>query len=211
MGRRSRIEVAQSFGSWQFTQGTFDYRRYDKVAGPFTLASRLFYFGRAGRDAQQFQFYAGSTELIRGHTYGSYERNECYYGGDALSGCPVNNLIGSQVAVGNVELRFPLLSAALAVLPIPLPGIEAAVFYDIGLSWDNVSTIKWKREPGDPYVDLAELGIGEVHEVREPVQSWGVSVRGNMMGFLILRLDYARPINRSMVNHLWTLSLGPTF
>jgi hypothetical protein len=32
-----------------------------------------------------------------------------------------------------------------------------------------------------------------------------------MMGFLILRLDYARPINRSMVNHLWTLSLGPTF
>ncbi|HKP29018.1 MAG TPA: hypothetical protein VJU15_06430, partial [Gemmatimonadales bacterium] len=211
MGRRSRIEVAQSFGSWQFTQGTFDYRRYDKIAGPFTLASRLFYFGRAGRDAQQFQFYAGSTELIRGHTYGSYERNECYYGGDALNGCPVNNLIGSQVAVGNVELRFPLLSSLFQALPIPLPGIEAAVFYDIGLSWDNVSTVKWKRDPGDPFVDLAELGIGDVHEVREPVQSWGVSVRGNMMGFLILRLDYARPINRSMVNHLWTLSLGPTF
>ena len=51
MGRRSRIEVGQSFGSWQYTQGTFDYRRYDKVGGPFTLASRLFYFGRAGRDA----------------------------------------------------------------------------------------------------------------------------------------------------------------
>ena len=211
MGRRSRIELAQSFGSWQFTQGTFDYRRYDKIAGPLTLASRFFYFGRAGRDAQQFQFYGGTTELVRGHTYGSYERNECYYGGDALSGCPVNNLIGSQVAVGNVELRFPLLSNALASLPIPLPGIEAAVFYDIGLSWDNVSTIKWQRDPGDPYVDLVELGIGDVHETREPVQAWGVSVRGNMMGFLILRLDYARPINRPMVNHLWTLSLGPTF
>lgn len=211
MGRRSRIEIAQSFGDWQYTQGTFDYRRYDKIAGPFTLASRLFYFGRAGRDAERFQFYGGSTELIRGHTYGSYERNECYYAGDALSGCAVNNLIGSQVAVGNVELRFPLLSGVLQVLPIPLPGIEAAVFYDIGLMWDNISTIKWQRDPGDPYVDLAAAGIGSLHEVREPVQSWGFSVRGNMMGFLILRLDYARPINRPMVTHLWTLSLGPTF
>ena len=64
------------------------------------------------------------------------------------------------MAVGNVELRFPLLSEALQLLPIPLPGIEAAVFYDIGLAWDNVSTIKWTRDPGDPYVDLAELGTG---------------------------------------------------
>jgi hypothetical protein len=211
MGRRSRIEIAQSFGDWQFTQGTFDYRRYDKIAGPFTLASRLFYFGRAGRDAQRFQFYAGTTELIRGHTYGSYERNECYYGGDALSGCEVNNLIGSQVAVGNVELRFPLFNNVFQALPLPIPGLEGAVFYDIGLSWDNVSTIKWQRDPGDPFVDLAELGLGDRHEVRVPMQSWGVSLRGNMMGFLILRLDYARPINRAMVNHLWTLSLGPTF
>jgi hypothetical protein len=94
---------SQSFGSWEFTQGTFDYRRYDKLAGPFTLATRLFYFGRSGRDAEQFQFYAGTPELIRGHTYGSYERNECYYSGDPLAGCAVNNLVGSQVAVGNVE------------------------------------------------------------------------------------------------------------
>jgi hypothetical protein len=43
------------------------------------------------------------------------------------------------------------------------------------------------------------------------VQSWGASVRGNLLGFLILRLDYARPINRPLVKHYWTLSLGPTF
>ena len=212
MGRRSRIEIAQSFGSWQFTQGTFDYRRYDRLTGPIRLASRLFYFGRRGRNAEEFTFYGGSTELIRGHTYGSYERNECLYGSDPTRGCEVNNLIGSQVAIANVELRFPLLNAALAVLPIPLPGIEGAVFYDIGLVWDNNSTIKWERAPGDPFIGIGGIGGSLARdEVREPVQSWGVSVRGNVLGFLILRLDYARPINRPGLDHLWTLSLGPTF
>ncbi len=211
MGRRSRIEIAQSIGSWKYTQGTFDYRRYDRLVGPFTLASRLFYFGRRGGDAEQFSFYAGTPELIRGHTFGSYDRNECNFVSDPLEGCPINNLIGSQVAVGNVELRFPLLDAALRFLPIPLPGVEGALFYDIGLAWDNHSTIKWRRDAGDPFVDQVDFGLGTAREVRDPVQAWGASVRANMLGFLILRLDYARPINRPGLKQLWTLSLGPTF
>jgi hypothetical protein len=212
MGRRSRIEIAQSLGGWQFTQGTFDYRRYDRIAGPVRLASRLFYFGRRGRDAEQFTFYGGNTELIRGHTYGSYQRNECFFGSEPTVGCAVSNLIGSQVAVANIELRFPLLNAALAVLPIPLPGIEGALFYDIGLVWDNNSVIKWDRSATDPYVGTGELGGSAAQrDVRDPVQAWGASIRGNVLGFLILRLDYARPINRPGVDHLWTLSLGPTF
>jgi Tol biopolymer transport system component len=210
MGRRSRIEVAHSFGSWQFTQGTFDYRRYDRITGPIRFASRLFYFGRRGRDAEQFYFYGGTPELIRGHTYGSYQRNECALGGSPTVGCAVSNLIGSQIAVANFELRFPLLDAALAVLPIPLPGIEGAIFYDIGMVWDNNSVIKWDRDPGDPFQDL-DLSSGARRDVRDPVQSWGASIRGNLLGFLILRLDYARPINRPGVKQLWTLSLGPTF
>jgi len=208
MGRRSRIEVAQAAGSWRFTQATFDYRRYDKL-GPFTLASRLFYFGRSGRDAEQFgQIYLGNTELIRGHTYGSYQRLECISLNDPLAACSVNNLIGSQVAVGNLELRFPLLNAALAGV-IPLPGIEGVAFYDVGLAWDNNSVIKWKRDPNDSYADLTPIGLGA--EVRDPVRAWGFGVRGNILGFLILRLDWAKPINRPGLSSLWTLSLGPTF
>src|SRR5262249_11823217 len=67
-GRRYRLEVAQTVGDWRFTQATVDYRRYDPLPGPFTLATRLLYFGRIGRDAEQFRFFAGSTDLIRGHT-----------------------------------------------------------------------------------------------------------------------------------------------
>ena len=176
------------------------------------LASRVFYYGRQGRDAEQFQFFGGTTELIRGHTYGSYDRNECRQPSSALSACPVNNLIGSQVAVGNLELRFPLLNAALQVLPIPLPGIEAALFYDIGLVWDNGSVIKWERDPGDPYVEIPGAGPATPRdEVRSPVRSWGASIRGNLLGFLVMRLDWSKPINRPGVNSYWTLSLGPTF
>ena len=76
--------------------------------------------------------------------------------------------------------------------------------------WDNNSVIKWDRDPGDPFQDL-DLSSGARRDVRDPVQSWGASIRGNLLGFLILRLDYARPINRPGVKQLWTLSLGPTF
>ncbi len=213
IGRRSRFEVGQAFGSWQFTQGTADYRRYDKLAGPLVAATRIFYFGRSGRDAEQFQFFGGNTELVRGHTWGSYDRLECRLVTDALSGCAVNNLIGSQVAVANVELRFPLLDAFLSVLPLPLPGIEAALFYDIGLVWDNESTIKWSRDPGDPFVELPSgfQGVNQGREVRTPVRAYGASIRWNLLGFLPMRLDYSKPVGRPGLSHLWTLSLGPTF
>jgi Tol biopolymer transport system component len=207
MGRRSRIEVAQSFGSWEYTQGILDYRRYDRFK-PFTVATRLFYFGRRGRDADSLWFFGGNTELIRGHTYGSYQRNECLVVSDPFDGCAVNNLFGSQLAVLNAELRVPLLNAFLTFLPVPIPGLEAAVFYDIGLVWDNESVIRWNRRPGDRFVPIGSEGASEV---RTPVRSWGVSVRGNLLGFLVLRLDYARPLNRPLVKSLWTLSLGPTF
>jgi hypothetical protein len=211
LGRRSRIEVGQSIGSWQFFQGTADFRRYDKVAGPVILATRVFYFGRRGRDAELFQFYGGTTELVRGHTYGSYEKNECLTGG-ALNACAVNNLIGSQAAVGNVELRFPLWNTVLAGLPLPFGGLETAVFFDAGLVWDNESNIKWNRDENDPFIDPAQFdpALGGP-EVRNVVRSWGLSLRGNLLGFLPLRLDYARPLSRPLVKHYWTLSLGPTF
>ena len=46
---------------------------------------------------------------------------------------------------------------------------------------------------------------------RVPLQSYGFSARANLLNFLILRLDYARPIGRPGINGLWTISLGPTF
>jgi hypothetical protein len=201
-GRRYRLEFAQTLGDWRFSQVTADYRRYDQIVGPIVLATRALYFGRIGRDADEFRVFAGSTDLIRGNTSGSYRRNECLNANDlnTQTGCAqLDRLVGTQIGVGSVELRFPILNPSFG-LPAVVPPIEGALFWDIGLAWDDRSTLKWSREAGD-----------DPTRVRTPLQTFGVSVRTNLFGFAIARLDYSIPQERKGVKGLWTFSLGPTF
>ncbi|MEZ0335445.1 MAG: BamA/TamA family outer membrane protein [Gemmatimonadales bacterium] len=201
-GSRYRFELAQNLGGWTFTQFTADYRRYDRIIGPVVLALRGLVFGRAGPDASEFKIYAGSTELVRGHTSGSFRGNECLNAAEpgTQTGCAaLDRLNGTQLAVGNIELRFPLLNPSFGT-PGGIPPIEGVLFYDIGLTWDANSTIVWRREPGDDPVN-----------VRAPFKALGFGVRANLFGFTILRLDYAIPQDRSGVGGLWTFSLGPAY
>jgi len=204
-GRRWRFEAGQNIGSWRFAQLSGDYRRYDQVVGPIVLATRALYFGRIGRDADQFRIFAGSTDLLRGQTSGSYRREECIDEVDAgtSTGCvELDRLVGTQVAVASAELRFPILTQQIFHgLPLGVPPIEGALFYDVGLAWDENSTLRWKQEPGD----------AANPNVRVPLHAVGASIRTNLLGFVIVKLDYARPLNRPGVGSLWTVSLGPTF
>jgi len=189
-GSRSRFQVSPAFGTWQFTAGLADYRRYIFVR-PFTLAVRGLMFGRFGRDAERFPVFLGSTDFLRGYTYGSFRNNECIAdpGNSSQTGCAeLDQLIGSKIAVANVELRFPLTrSLVLGFLPIGFPPIEAAVFYDAGLAWNGSSTVKLHRSSTE-----------NPAFVRAPLRSWGTSIRVNMLGYLILRFDYTKPIDRPL-------------
>ncbi len=202
-GGRSRLEIAPTIGSWRFVQGLGDVRRYF-FARPFTFAFRGLFFGRVGRDADQFPVFMGSTELIRGYTAGSLINNECAKSAPTgtRTGCSeLDQLIGSRVAVFNAELRFPLTrSLVLGFLPVGLPPIESALFYDVGLAWDTRSVIRWQRDASE-----------DAEVVRMPLRSWGGSVRVNFLGFIVLRFDYTKPLNRSHDNPYWTVSFGPTF
>jgi len=202
-GSRSRFSISPAIGSWQFTAGLIDYRRY-LFFRPFTIAVRGLMFGRFGRDADRFPVFLGSTELIRGYTAGSFRNHECVANPQSRSqtGCAeLDQLIGSKIAVGNVELRFPLTrSLVLGFLPVGFPPIEGAFFYDIGMAWDDASTVKWHRQVGDDPV-----------LVRTPLRSWGGSIRANVFGLLIMRLDYTKPLDRPLKHSYWTISLGPTF
>ena len=203
-GSRWRFEVSPTFGSWRFTQGLADWRRYF-FARPFTLAVRGIFFGRYGRDADLFPQFLGTTELIRGYTAGSLFNNECVTEptiSTGQTGCPqLDQLIGSRMAAANVELRFPLTrSLVLGFLPVGLPPIEGALFYDAGLAWDSHSIIKWQRDAND-----------SPENVRIPLRSWGGSIRMNFLGFVVLRFDYTKPLSRPHNNPYWTVSLGPTF
>jgi Tol biopolymer transport system component len=202
-GSRWRIQYAPTVGDWDFHSGTFDYRRY-LFARPFTLALRGFFFGRyGGGEADSFPAFLGNTELIRGYTAGSLWEHEC--GGNTTTpgtrtGCAaLDQLIGSKVAVANAELRFPL-ATNVNVLGIGLPNIQGAVFFDVGLTWNETSIVKLRRDPGDdPYV------------VRIPLRSWGASLRTNVFGVVILRFDYTQPLDRVYRQAYWTVSAGPTF
>jgi len=202
-GARSRLSVAPAFGTWQFTAGLVDYRRY-VFFRPFTIAVRGMMFGRFGRDADRFPVFLGSPDLIRGYTAGSFRNHECVVNTQSSSqtGCAdLDQLIGSKIAVANVELRFPLTrTLVLGFLPVGFPPIEGALFYDIGMAWNDASLVKWRRDASENPV-----------LVRAPLRSWGGSIRANVFGLLIMRLDYTRPLDRGLKHSYWTISLGPTF
>jgi Tol biopolymer transport system component len=203
-GSRSRLGVSPAFGSKRFTTLTADYRQY-LFARPFTLAIRAFVYGNTGRDAGLFPIYLGSTELIRGYTSGSIFNHECVTSQTvdptSMTGCTaLDQLIGTRIAVGNIELRFPLTrSLVLGFLPVGLPPIEGALFYDAGLAWSAGDHLKWRRSPTDPF------------SVKAPLRSYGASIRANMLGFVILRFDVTKPLDRAYNKSYWTVSLGPTF
>jgi outer membrane protein assembly factor BamA len=113
---------------------------------------------------------------------------------------PLNDLIGTQMGLTSVELRFPILTPMMHFVPNGFPPIEGAVFFDMGIATNANTIVKWQRAPGDnPFL------------VRVPIKSFGVSARMNLFGFMILRLDWALPQDRPGMNGLWTLSIGPTW
>jgi hypothetical protein len=198
-GRRYRLQLSPSFGEWNFLAALADVREYWYVR-PFTVALRGMLFSRFGRDADRFPVFMGTTELIRGYTYGSIVDHECLV---SQGGCStLDALTGSKVAVANAELRFPLFQwLALGFLPVALPPIEGALFYDVGLAWNEGQTVKFSSSPTDNTLF-----------VRSPLRSWGGSLRVNALGFMILRFDYTKPLDRPAYDKAyWTVSFGPTF
>lgn len=202
-GRRSRFEYSAAIGEWSFHQALADYRRYDQVLGPVTLATRLFFFGRFGRDSYQFPVYLGTPDLLRGYTSGSYRRRECDVDDTGFDGTcnQLNQLVGTRLGVVNAELRFPILNRLVfRSLPAALPPLEGALFFDAGIAWEDGSSFAVRHEAGDDY-----------DAVRAPLASWGVSLRTNLLGFLMLRGDFAKPLSRVRDGAYWTISLGPMF
>ena len=215
LGRRSRIELAPTIGGWKYLQSTVDFRRYDHLFGPLTLATRAMYMGRAGRDDSLFQMYLGYPDLIRGWTAGSFDRNECTtqvaVDPTSQTGCgSLDQLIGTQIAVFNAEIRFPILSQQyMHWLPQLFPPIEGALFFDAGVAWNSHSDVRWNRPDAASPV-----------AVRTPLKSVGLSLKVNALGFMVVRFDFAKPLNRyvlnldgtkSAVSPYWTISFGPSY
>jgi hypothetical protein len=195
LGSRWRVEASPTFGNLRFVTAVADFRKYIMPARPFTIAARVEHMGRYGRDAEGriYPLFIGYPGLVRGYDFGSFNINEC--GNTTGNSCPVfDQLFGSKILVGNIELRFPpfgLLGVGggyYGVLPI-----DAAIFYDAGVAWSDTAK--------------AQIFGG----TRKLVRSTGVSFRMNLFGYAIGQMDVVHPFDRPAKNWMVRLSLTEGF
>ena len=205
-GTRYRFEVAQTVGGWNVTQLVADYRKYIPLKGPVLLAARALYLGQRGPDADRQRYFLGSTDLVRGRTSGSYYRYECTTTSGnlaPLTGCyALDQMVGTEIAVGNLELRFPLVNSFLGIGPQGLPYIDGVAWVDYGVAWNSFNTVAFSKNPNDT--------IEQQALTRTPVTTLGFGARINLFGYMILRFDLAYPQGRGIPAY-WTISIGPPF
>ncbi|HMU60536.1 MAG TPA: hypothetical protein PKA66_02035 [Gemmatimonadales bacterium] len=205
-GTRYRAEIRQTVGGWNVTQGLFDYRRYIPLKGPVILAARLLYADQWGPDADRQRYFLGSTDLVRGRTSGSYYRNECTTDSGnlaPLTGCyALDQMVGTGIAVGNLELRFPLVNSYLGMGPQGLPYIDGVTWVDYGVAWNSWNTVAFSKNP--------DASLKQQALTRTPVTTLGVGGRINLFGYMILRFDWAFPQGRGIPPY-WTITIGAPF
>jgi outer membrane protein assembly factor BamA len=120
-------------------------------------------------------------------------------GQDNASPCLVlDQLFGSRIGVGNVELRFPLIQALVVGGGLGVPPIEGFAFYDAGIAWG---------EGTPPGVDP---GLQPEPIERELLSSAGVGGRINLFGYMVIEAVYVRPFTGERGWH-WQFAIQPGF
>ena len=192
-GQRYRVEIAPTFGTVNFTGVLADYRRYMMPVSFYTIATRFLQYSRlgpGGDDLRLHPIFINDPTLIRG--YGSLTQSyaSCVISSPTICESP-DQLVGSRIAVGNVELRFPLLRPFGASHHVygPLP-IEVALFGDGGVAWN--------RNERPALLGGSRPGIG----------SAGVAFRVNF-GFAIAEFDAVKPFQRPETGWTFGFNLVP--
>lgn len=198
-GRRYRFEVEPTFGDLSFESVTADFRRYFFFR-PVTLALRGLHFGRYGTDAESDRLsdlYVGRPTLVRGYEFGDIDFSECTPVMGNTSACPeFDRLVGSRIAVANLELRVPLLGVeGYGLIRAPFLPTDLNFFVDAGAAWTKGTSpdLRFDRDTTD----------------RVPVVSAGVSARLLLGGFAVLEFYYAKPFQRPQEDWVTGFLISP--
>jgi Tol biopolymer transport system component len=219
-GERFRLSYSPVIGDFMFQTVTADYRRYFFMR-PFSLAFRGMHYGRYGKDSEDsrlWPLFLGEETFIRGYGYGSIEPDECI--ATTQSTCPVfDRLLGSRVIVGNAEFRIPLFgSPEFGLVNFPFVPIEVSPFFDAGVAYSGNQNpdFRFTRTGSESATAGCEnqpaTGANSQFIVctdRIPVFSSGVSMRANVLGYLILEAYIAHPFQRPARNWVWGFQLAP--
>jgi Tol biopolymer transport system component len=175
VGGRSRFELAATAGELTAARLLLDYRRYVMPVKPYTIAARVLHMGYYGRDAEDPRLlpaFLGSRQFVRGYGWSALR---CPREEDGECGA-YEDLLGSRLLVGNVEVRFPImgmLARDIRYGPIPLEGF---LFADTGLVWSR-----------SPVFTAANSS-------RHAVGSFGAGVR--LSAFIPVELSVVRAVTR---------------
>jgi hypothetical protein len=195
-GTRARLEVGQLSGSIRQTSLLADYRRYFMPVRPVTIAVRALHFGRYGRDAQHPQIvdlYAGYPEFVHGYGVGSFSAADCTNTGDGRECSVFRNLIGSRMAVANLEVRAPLVGLFTGDLDYGRLPLEVVGFFDSALTWTADERPSFAGGP------------------RQVVRSYGAAARFNAFGLLVLEAAASRPLDRPDRSWKWQIGIRQGF
>jgi len=180
-GHRSRFQIDKYFGTANIFTTLADFRKYFYIK-PATLAFRIFNYGMYGKDVENGvipPLYIGYPWLIRGYEDISYNN----YSMDA-NDFNVSRLSGTRILVANVEFRLPFTGPErLAIIGSKFLLTDINLFFDSGLAWNSGNKLN---------LDMKSRGIEDV--VRSPILSTGISVRLNVLGYLVIEPYYAFPL-----------------
>jgi outer membrane protein assembly factor BamA len=195
IGESYRLEISPTVGSLNYYSILADYRKYIMPVRPFTLALRVMHYGRYGKgsdDNRLYPMFLGYDWNIRGYDYNSFTAEEV---DTANGGFDLNRLFGSRMMIANFELRFPLFGAFgigrgyYGIFPV-----DFLAFYDMGLAWDSLNK-PWFMSGGD----------------RKLLRSAGVGLRVNLLGYVVLGVNYVYPFDRPTKGWYWQFSFFPGF
>lgn len=218
-------------GTKSFSQASLDIRHYQKIYREIVLAVRGFtgtFFGNSpkkyllgGMDNWVFNRinYSGLQNPLRS-AQGAFNENILFTEfATSLRGFDYATLYGNSVAVGNIELRVPLIRA-LSNGPITsnfFRNLQFTAFYDIGTSWtgpipiNSRNSVRKRVVPEDP----TESGSPFVIEINEYLNPWlysyGVGLRTMMLGYY-MKFDLAWPVeNYTVKDPRLSITLGFDF
>ncbi|HYV97206.1 MAG TPA: hypothetical protein VE967_07145 [Gemmatimonadaceae bacterium] len=201
-GHRMRFEIGPTIGGAHWVNLAADYRRYDPIIFNFlTFATRIQTDLSIGRDEMEFPKYIGRPFYVRGYDRENYASSSCGTLSSNPTSCAATQLLGSRVAFGNAELRFPLLrSAYFGLLPVSFPSVEGLFFFDAGAAWRRGQSLSLTR-PAD--YDFTKQ--------RYFLSSHGFGIRLNLFNIAIIRWDYAIPHDGTSRKGYWVWTLGSSY
>jgi hypothetical protein len=194
MGTRYRYEVDTLTGDLHFNTALVDYRKYFFLR-PVTIAIRGLHYGRYGRDGgtlERFQngqsliqpLYIGDQSLVHGYDIGSISPSECVATPANPGACPVfDRLLGSRIAVANIEARVPLFGTREFGLATGFIPTELFFFSDAGVAWWPDAKAKFRVTTNGNTTD------------RVPALSVGGGAR-MLLSYIPIEIYWAKPFQR---------------